>query len=237
MKKNTIKPKVKGITQKKIDKHCNTYYIDGFSISNNPNLLLDNPFKKDKIVYYIIENANFINGLYLHTDINTHVIFRNCCFHKIVCINSNDSVEFSGNLYCADADFPTFPKYFFNCRCKSLRFTNEVVANASYQKTAENNVVGLNIQAQFLTIDESLIKFREEHEKIKINVQEITMFDSTISAPTIKINSDDIYNLESKIISQNLTITNKNNSELDGIEADNFTYNGEIVEKAKVLSI
>ena len=237
MNKNNTVPKIKGIKKIKVTNNYNKYYIDGTALKDSSNLILTNPFPNKKTVYYIIENGNFVNGLYLHTDVNTNVVFKNCSFHEIICINSCGNVEFNSNRYYADAEYPTLPKYFFNCRSISLRFTEDIFSNSSYQTPIADNNVGMNINAKFLLIDESLIKFKEENSKIKIKTQEITVFNSTITAPIINLNSDDIYSVNSNISSQFLNITNKNNSELEGIEADNFTYNGETLEKAKVFTI
>jgi len=237
MKKNSIIPNINGIKSIKTKQNYDIYYIDGSAISNNPNVKLTNPYNNERVIYYIIENGEFKQGIYLFTDQNINVIFKNCCFHKIICINSYGNIEFKSNKYYADAEYPTFPKYFFNSKSRSLRFTDEIFSNASYQNPNGLNIVGMNVQTKFLTIDESLIKFREENGKIKIKAQETIIFNSTINVPIINLDSDDIYNVNSTISSQFLNITNKNNSELEGINADNFTYNGEVEQKAKVFSI
>lgn len=199
---------------------------DYFSFENN---------NEELPIYYIFENSTFSEGVWIKAGINTHLIFKNCQFHKQICINSLGSVTFENNKYYDDAKYPTYPEHFFNCRAHNLRITEDRFVNSYGFNGNENNNFGLDIKTKFLIINNSTID--SVSGKIKVDSKELIIFNSNINTSIIDIETDDIYSINSHIKANNyiaLRNINIEDNEIDGIESSVVIYNG---EKTKVFTI
>ena len=189
--------------------------------------------------YYIIENIVFPNCIYIRANENTHILFKNCSFHKNIMVKSLGDVSFENNRYYGDANYPTLPIFFFTGNAKTLKFINETFANNCPNLENYQNIFGLDISTVFLIIDNSLVDIDSEDNKLNISSKETLIFNSTINCPDINIKSDDVYIMASSIMASNtISIENKNveNSEISGIKSPVFIYNGEQIEKDKVYT-
>lgn len=194
----------------------------------------------DKPKYFVIENIEFLNGLYIKTDENIYITFKNCTFHKNVSINSLGDISFEGNKYLSDADYPIYPTYFFTVKAKNLRLTNELFFNSGFSRFNFQNIFGLNIDTKSLVIDESLIRIKEENGNVIIKSDETIIFNSVIESQNTNIKSNTTYVCNSRIEadeSVSIESTNLEEIEIDCIESPLIMYNGEKVEKAKVFSL
>lgn len=230
MKTKTIKD-IKNKPYNKIKKEngYTIYYLNNENVNGSCNISLQNA-NDGKHLYYIFENVNFINGLFLSTGENAHVIFKNCKFHKSINIHSLGEVVFENNLYYADEKYPVLPKAFFTCSSHNLKFTNDSFENAIFKPVCKRNVFGIDIKTKFLMIEDSFFELTDHNGSINIKAFETIIFNSTINSTTININSDNIYTVFSSITASNeIDITNKNISEVEGFESPTLIYNGESI--------
>lgn len=221
----------------KTQKNCTVYCSNSVNLGKNNYIIFPNQEQTHK--YYIIENVEFVNGLQVKAEENTHIVFKNCIFHKNVLINSSGEVIFENNQYYGDANYPTLPIFFFTCNANNLRLVNESFENKIQHIGNIRNIFGLNITATFLTIDNSTILLKNSDEKLNITAKETLVFDSIIDCFDIEINSDDIYIYSSSILatdSISIENTNIDNSEISGIESSLFIYNGEVIKTGKTLT-
>jgi len=226
---------------KKIKKHknCISYYCNNMNLGKKGYIHFTNENLKH-YNYYIIENVEFLNGLYIKADENTSILFKNCIFHKNIAINSLGEVTFESNRYCNDANYPIFPEFFFNAKTRILKFVKESFSNNNSILYDVQNIFGLNIITKFLVIDDSIMKVSDNSGNIVIDAEETIIFDSKIDSSKIDIKTNDLYIYGSTLLGDDyVSIENKNtnNSEISGIETPLFIYNGEAVEKAKVFNI
>ena len=220
-------------------KNCISYYCNNSNLGKKGYIHFTNENKKTH-KYYIIENIEFINGLYINADENISIMFKNCIFHKNIAINSLGEISFENNKYYSDANYPIFPEFFFTVKTKNLKFINETFSNNSLILYDVENIFGLNINTQFLTIDNSIIKVCDNNGNIAVDAEETIIFDSIIDSSKINLKTNDLYIYSSTILGEacvSIETKNTNNSEIAGIETPLFIYNGETVEKAKVFNI
>lgn len=235
MERKTIKnEQIKADSKVKIKNCCVIYHLNNNNINGCCNISIEKD-TEGKHIYYIFENVDFTNGLFLSAGENTHIIFKNCSFHKSMSIHSLGEVVFESNQYYADENYPTFPQMFFTCNSNNLRFTNECFLNAISEPACSKNIFGISIDTKFLMIEDSFFRLTDYNGSININAFETIIFDSSIDSTTIRINSDDIYTISSSITASNeIDITNKNSNEIEGVKSATFIYNGKLFGEKRI---
>jgi len=231
IKNNQIKTDSKVETKK----YCIIYHINNDNVNGCCNVSFEKT-DEEKHIYYIFENVNFTNGIFLSAGENTHVIFKNCRFYKTINIHSLGEVVFENNqYYCTDEKSPTLPNLFFTCNSHIVRFTKDSFVNALFEPISLHNVFGISINTKFLMIEDSSFRLSAHNGSISINAFETIIFNSSIDSTTININSDDIYTIFSSITASNeIDITNKNNSEIENIKCATIIYNGKIFREKRI---
>jgi len=223
----------------KKDKTHVTYYSNNINLGKKGYIHLTNE-RTYQTKYFLIENIEFFNGLYIKADENTCITFKNCIFHKNICINSLGSITFEDNKYIEDATYPIFPEYFFSAKIKDLKFINENFFSSNISLNHNENIFGMNINTTFLTINDSLIKVRDNDGNIIINAKETIMFNSIVDGINVNIKSDNIYMYNSTILGEesvSIEDTNMEDSEIGIIESPVIVHNGEKAEKSKIFSL
>lgn len=204
----------------------NTYYIgfDGVYNISEDYIKLNSLFDINKPIYYIIENMNFVDGIELHTNFDSHVIFRNCVFNKNIAILWGNEVIFENNIYNDYCPVYYYGNCFLNGNVKSLKIINDNFVNSS--SSHHPTKFGINITVDEFELNNSNISI-DCPSNIIIDAKNTTIINSKVNSPEIYLKSDNITTTNSSIYSSNgIIIENKNCSVIDGLSTTTLVYNG-----------
>jgi hypothetical protein len=214
-------------TQKLVDKNgkkiiyelhssgMNTYYEKSREIVEK--------YKLNKPVYFVFDGIKFDRYVQLSSHFS-NVIFKNCTFDNGLQVFHCENLTLENNKYYNWIDFGYKP--FLSGKVKELTIKNDKFVNSYENKKYSETKFGIQISSDKVNIVNSNI-CAESHGKINIDAKEISIINSTISAPEIYLGSDSIKSSNSVIKSNNGIIIDNKNCDFNGnVQAPIVIYNG-----------
>lgn len=194
-------------------------------------------YQLDKPVYYIFDGIQ-VDFMSFSSIFNSTLVFKNCTFNHKLSFISTDKVILQNNTYNSWTKNSIRQGDFLSGEIKELIVQNDYLAN-QFKGVDNSQDFGVDITTDRLTMMNSTI-VAENEGQIYIKAKEAYFMDSTIEAPEMYLDLDNIAYINSLLkSSKGIMIENENcNCDLDmgfyKVDSPYVVYNGmEIINKEK----